>query len=38
MNIKDKIGQEVEIKINNVTDKAIFGELTRNWIIRNVTL
>ena len=26
--IKDKIGKEVKIKINNVTDKAIFGELT----------
>ena len=25
--IKDKIGKEVEIKINNVTEKAIFGEL-----------
>ena len=25
--IKDKIGKEVEIKINNITDKAIFGEL-----------
>ncbi len=25
--IKEKIGQEVKIKINNVTDKAIFGEL-----------
>ena len=25
--IKDKVGQEVKIKINNVTDKAIFGEL-----------
>ena len=25
--IKDKIGQEVKIKINNITDKAIFGEL-----------
>ena len=26
--IKDKIGQQVKIKINNITDKAIFGELT----------
>ncbi len=26
--IKDKIGSEVKIKINNVTDKAIFGEMT----------
>tara|TARA_B100001059_G_scaffold26053_1_gene20958 strand:- start:2118 stop:3839 length:1722 start_codon:yes stop_codon:yes gene_type:complete len=25
--IKDKIGQQVKIKINNITDKAIFGEL-----------
>jgi small subunit ribosomal protein S1 len=25
--IKDQIGEEVKIKINNVTDKAIFGEL-----------
>ena len=26
--IRDKINQEVKIKINNVSDKAIFGELT----------
>ena len=26
--IKDKIGEEVKIKIINITDKAIFGELT----------
>jgi small subunit ribosomal protein S1 len=26
--IKDKIGQEVKIKINNITDKAIFAELS----------
>ena len=26
--IKDIIGKEVKIKINNITDKAIFGELT----------
>ena len=26
--IKGKIGKEVKIKINNITDKAIFGELT----------
>ena len=26
--IRDKVGQEVKIKINNITDKAIFGELT----------
>ena len=25
--VKEKIGQEVKIKINNITDKAIFGEL-----------
>jgi len=25
--IKDKVGKEVKIKINNITDKAIFGEL-----------
>ena len=25
--VKDKIGKEVEIKVNNVTEKAIFGEL-----------
>ena len=25
--IKDQVGKEVKIKINNVTDKAIFGEL-----------
>ncbi len=25
--VKDKIGKEVKIKINNITDKAIFGEL-----------
>ena len=25
--IRDKVGQEVKIKINNITDKAIFGEL-----------
>ncbi len=26
--VKDQVGKEVKIKINNVTDKAIFGELT----------
>ena len=26
--IQDKVGQEVKIKINNITDKAIFGEIT----------
>ncbi len=25
--IKDRLGQEVKIKINNITDKAIFGEM-----------
>ena len=25
--IKDKLGEEVKIKINNLTDKAIFGEI-----------
>ncbi len=28
--IKDKIGKEVKIKINNITDKAIFGELVES--------
>ena len=28
--IKDQIGKEVKIKINNITDKAIFGELTNS--------
>jgi len=28
--IKDKIGKEVKIKINNITEKAIFGELTES--------
>ena len=28
--IKDQIGKEVKIKINNITDKAIFGELTES--------
>ena len=28
--IKDQVGKEVKIKINNVTDKAIFGELTES--------
>ena len=26
--IREKVGKEVKIKINNITDKAIFGELT----------
>ena len=30
--IKDKIGQEVKIKINNITDKAIFGELIESGL------
>ena len=28
--VKDKIGKEVKIKINNITDKAIFGELVES--------
>ena len=28
--IKDQIGKEVKIKVNNITDKAIFGELTES--------
>ena len=28
--IKNQIGKEVKIKINNITDKAIFGELTES--------
>ena len=28
--IKDQIGKEVKIKINNITDKAIFGEMQDN--------
>ena len=28
--VKNQIGKEVKIKINNVTDKAIFGELTES--------
>jgi small subunit ribosomal protein S1 len=30
--IKDSIGKEVKIKINNITDKAIFGELTESGL------
>jgi small subunit ribosomal protein S1 len=30
--IKDKIGQKVKIKINNITDKAIFGELVETGL------
>ena len=30
--IKDKIGQEVKIKIVNITDKAIFGELVESGL------
>ena len=36
--IKDKIGEVVKIKINNITDKAIFGELSDTGIDRYVTL
>ena len=28
--VKDKIGKEVKIKINYITDKAIFGELVES--------
>ena len=31
--IKDKIGKEVKIKINNVTDKAIFGVLIETGLV-----
>jgi len=30
--VRDKLGQKVNIKINNVTDKAIFGELEDNGL------
>jgi small subunit ribosomal protein S1 len=30
--VKEKIGQVVKIKVNNVTDKAIFGELTESGL------
>jgi small subunit ribosomal protein S1 len=30
--IKNKVGQEVKIKINNITDKALFGELTESGL------
>jgi len=30
--IKDNVGKEVKIKINNITDKAIFGELTESGL------
>ena len=36
--IKDKIDKEVKIKINNITDKAIFGELTELRSFWNVAL
>ena len=36
--IKDQIGKEVKIKVNNVTDKAIFGELTEFRACRNAAL
>ena len=31
-NLQNKIGQEVKIKINNITDKAIFGELLESGL------
>jgi len=30
--LKDKVGKEVKMKINNITDKAIFGEITDNGL------
>ena len=30
--IKDQLGKEAKIKINNITDKAIFGELTESGL------
>ncbi len=30
--IQDKIGQEVKIKINNITDKSIFGSITESGL------
>ena len=30
--IKDSVGKEVKIKINNITDKSIFGELTESGL------
>ena len=30
--IKDKIGKEVEIKVNNITEKAIFGDLVEEGL------
>ena len=30
--VRDKIGEKVKIKINNITDKAIFGELTESGL------
>ncbi len=30
--IKENIGKEVKVKINNITDKAIFGELTESGL------
>ena len=30
--IKENVGKEVKIKINNITDKAIFGELTESGL------
>merc|ERR1711981_664570 len=31
--IKDGVGKEVKIKINNITDKSIFGELTESGLV-----
>ena len=31
--IKDSVGKEVKIKINNITDKSIFGELTESGLV-----
>ena len=30
--VKNKVGQEVKIKVNNITDKAIFGELLESGL------
>ena len=30
--LKDNVGNEVKVKINNITDKAIFGELTESGL------
>ena len=31
-NVRDKIGKEIKIKINNITEKAIFGELVEHGL------